>query len=96
MKANDKLTSIDELMDEKFGAVGTPEREAFRNEAYSYCVGRMVYDARKRENMTQMELAKAVGTNKSYISRLENGNVDCGVSTLMRIASALGLTVQLA
>lgn len=43
------LQEIDTLMDERFGKVGTPEREAFRREAYAYCVGQIISEARKRK-----------------------------------------------
>ena len=33
---------IDVLMDERFGKVGTPERETFRKEAYAYCVDQII------------------------------------------------------
>lgn len=36
------------LMDERFGKVDTPERETFRKEAYAYCVGQIISEARKR------------------------------------------------
>lgn len=36
--ANKPLTSIDNLMDAEFGKTGTRQREAFRKEAYDYCV----------------------------------------------------------
>lgn len=45
--------------------------------------------------MTQEELTKKIGTNKSYISRVEAGKTEPKVSTFYRIASALGLTVEL-
>lgn len=35
---NKPLTSIDDLMDAEFGKTGTRQREAFRKEAYDYCV----------------------------------------------------------
>lgn len=35
---NKPLTSIDNLMDAEFGKTGTRQREAFRKEAYDYCV----------------------------------------------------------
>ena len=35
--------------------------------------------------MTQAELATKCGTNKSYISRIENDSSDIRLSTLMRI-----------
>ena len=82
MKArNENLTSIDAIMDAEFGKPGTPEREEFRKEAYAYCMGQIICDARKKEKMTQSELAEKIGTNKSYISRIEKGIVDPGIST---------------
>lgn len=39
MEAENKpLTSIDNLMDAEFSQTGTRQREAFRKEAYDYCV----------------------------------------------------------
>jgi transcriptional regulator with XRE-family HTH domain len=53
-------------------------------------------DARRLANMTQEQLADKVGTKKSYISRLENGNADIQLSTLYRIfEKGLGRNVQL-
>ena len=49
---NENLTSIDAIMDEEFGKPGTPEREEFRKEAYAYCMGQIICDARKKEKMT--------------------------------------------
>lgn len=88
------IMSVDAMMDERYGKVGTPEREAFRKEAYAYCVGQIISDARKREKVTQQELAQRVGTNKSYISRIENGSVEPGAGMFLRILSALGLRFE--
>lgn len=85
------LYSVDEWMDDKYGKVGTPEREEFRKEAYAYCVGQIISDARKKEKVTQSELAKMVGTNKSYISKIEHGLIEPGVGLFLRIIDALGL-----
>jgi len=45
--------------------------------------------------MTQSELAEKVGSNKSYISRIETGRTEPRVSTFYRIATALGHSVEL-
>ena len=92
---NENLISIDSMMDAEFGKVGTPEREAFRKEAYVYYMGQMICEARKKEKMTQAELAKRIGTNKSYISRIEKGVIEPGISTFFRIIDALGLKVEI-
>jgi len=96
MKANENnLMDIDALMDEQFGKVGSKEREEFRTEAYNYCVGQLILDARKSEHMTQQALADRLGTSKSYISRVEKGVVEPGVGMFLRIIEALGLRFEL-
>ena len=47
------IYDVDAWMDEQYGKVGSPERNEFRKEAYSYCVGQMILDARKQEKITQ-------------------------------------------
>jgi len=93
MEAN--LTSVDAVMNQKFGEVGSTERENFRREAYSYCVGQVIHEARRKEKVTQEELAKRIGTSKSYISRIEKGIIEPGVGTFYRIIDALGLRIDI-
>lgn len=95
MQANPNIESMDVVLDELYGKVGSPEREEFRKEAYSYCVGQIIHDARKQERMTQTELAQKIGTNKSYISRIEKGTIEPGVGIFFRIIDALGLKIDI-
>lgn len=95
MQKKNEIGSFDAILDEKYGKMGTPERDEFHREAYAYCVGQMINDARKQEKMTQSELAKKVGTNKTYISRIEKGVVEPGVGLFFRIIDALGLKVEI-
>ena len=95
MQVNLDVGSMDAVLDKLYGKVGTPEREEFRKEAYSYCVGQLISDARKQERLTQAELAEKVGTNKSYISRIEKGALEPGVGLFFRIIDALGLKVEI-
>lgn len=95
MQVNPDVGSMDAVLDKLYGKVGTHEREEFRKEAYSYCVGQLISDARKQERMTQAELAEKVGTNKSYISRIEKGAIEPGVGLFFRIIDALGLKMEI-
>jgi DNA-binding XRE family transcriptional regulator len=96
MQANSRiLTNVDELMDARFGKVGTPERESFRREAYAYCMGGVIHDARKSENITQKELAERIGVDKAYISKIEKGAVEPGIGMFYRIIDALGLRIEI-
>lgn len=77
--------SFDELLDLKYGKLGTPERDAHEIKANYFVISEMLKEARKEAKITQEQLAERVGTKKSYISRLENGNADIQLSTLFRI-----------
>ena len=90
-----KLPTFNEVLDQKYGKVGTASREKFTKEANAYYTGQLIEDARKNAHLTQEELANRVGSNKSYISRIENGKTEPKVSTFYRIAAALGLSVEL-
>ena len=92
---NNMLHSYDEVLDAKYGKVGTPEREAFRREAYAFYMGQVIREARKEEKMSQSELGKRIGANKSYISRIENGLIDPTISTVYSIINALGLIIEI-
>lgn len=39
MQERDDIGSFDAILDEKYGKTGTPERDTFYREAYTYCVG---------------------------------------------------------
>ena len=95
MQERNDIGSFDAILDEKYGKIGTPERNEFHREAYTYCVGQMICDARKQEKMTQAELAEKVGTNKTYISRIEKGIIEPGEGLFFRIIDALGLKVEI-
>lgn len=77
--------NFDELLDIKYGKIGSKERFRFEERAQYFVINEILKEARKEANMTQEQLAEKVGTKKSYISRLENGKCDIQLSTLYRI-----------
>lgn len=77
--------NFDELLDIKYGKIGTVKRDSFEERAQYFVISEMLREARKEAKMTQEQLAQKVGTKKSYISRLENGKCDIQLSTLYRI-----------
>jgi DNA-binding XRE family transcriptional regulator len=89
------ITNISEQLEREFGKHGTPERAKFDEEAYAFYTSRILLDARKEAGLTQQELARRVGTDKSYISRIEKGITVPSVATFYRIVSALGRSVEL-
>jgi DNA-binding XRE family transcriptional regulator len=98
MKTIKDAKTFDELLDIKYGKLGTPERDDFETKSKAFIVGEMIKEARKEAHMTQDDLAKKTGTKKSYISRLENGKIDIQISTLFKIFEEglnrrIGLTI---
>ncbi len=85
MKKNKNITTLDELLDNKYGKTGSEAREQWEQEFEAFRLGVMIEEARKKLNLTQEELALKCGTNKAYISRIENNASDIRLSTLMRI-----------
>jgi DNA-binding XRE family transcriptional regulator len=86
MKTKDKnLKSLDRFLDEKIGEKGTDKREQFEAEYDAFKLGVLIQQAREEKGLTQEQLAKLAGTNKSYISKLERNLKDIRFSTLQRI-----------
>ncbi len=86
MKAKNKnLKSLDQFIDDKIGGKGTEKREKFEAEYDTFKLGVLIQQAREEKGLTQEQLAKLAGTNKSYISKLERNLKDIRFSTLQRI-----------
>lgn len=49
----------------------------------------------KAAKMTQEQLAKKVGTDKSYISKVEHGLIVPSIGMFYRMAAAMGYEVEL-
>ncbi len=99
-KASKNITTLDEILDKKYGKRGSKKREKWEQDFEAFRLGVMLEEARTKLGMTQEELANKCGTNKSYISRIENNASDIRLSTLMKIIQQgfgghLKLTLQL-
>jgi ribosome-binding protein aMBF1 (putative translation factor) len=57
-------------------------------------IGVMLRQARETAGLTQEELARRLKTKKTAISRIENHAEDIKLSTLKRVAGALGKRLQ--
>ena len=60
-----------------------------------YEVISQLIEIRSEKNITQEELAKMVGTQKSNISRLESGNYNPSLDFLIKVAKCLGKEVKI-
>ena len=82
---NKDITTLDQILDQKYGRHGTVAREVWEQGFETFHLGVLLEEARLKLGMTQEELAEKCGTNKSYISRIENNSSDIRLSTLMKI-----------
>lgn len=85
MSKKDNLKTLDQFIEEEFGSVETPERQAFEKGYEAFKIGFLIQQARIEKGMTQEELAEKCGTNKGYISRIENNLKEVRLSTLQKI-----------
>lgn len=100
MKTKGNVTTLDQILDKKYGKRGELKREEWEQQFEAFRIGVLIEQARTKLGMTQEELAEKCGTNKSYISRIENNSSDIRLSTLMKIiqqglGGQLKLTLQL-
>jgi HTH-type transcriptional regulator/antitoxin HipB len=88
--------TFDELLDIKYGKIGSSTRDEYEAKANYFVISEMLKEARKEAHITQEQLADKIGTKKSYISRIENGKADIQVSTLYKIfETGLGRKIRL-
>ncbi len=79
------LKSLDQFVDEQYGKRGTSKREKFEKGYENFRLGALIQEARLEKGMTQEQLAIKCGTNKGYISKVENSVKDVRISTLQKI-----------
>ena len=61
----------------------------------NFKLGVLVKQARLEAGITQSELAQLINTYKGNISRIENHSTDIKLSTLQKIAAALGKSLDI-
>ena len=89
-----KTYSLDEVKDRYIGVKSTPEREEFEFELRLDVLGEMIKSARKERNLTQEELGKLVGVQKSQISKLEKNASNVTIHTILKVFTALRAKVD--
>ncbi len=89
------FTPVEELANEVWGKIGTPERDAMeaqlKEEINSWHVGEAIRKARLQQNLSQEQLGERVGVKKSQISKLESGRCVITLPTMSRVFRALGI-----
>ena len=65
-------------------------RKAYHALEDEFSIARAVMAARKRAGLTQLELARKMGTTQPAVTRMESGRVQPSLRTLQRLAKATG------
>lgn len=92
---NHQIFDYDAVLDARFGKKGTASRAEAEEKAYAFYTSQIIEDARKKAKISQAELARRIGSDRSYISRVESGQTEPKVSTFYRIMNALGCQIEL-
>lgn len=87
--------TLDEVQDKLIGKVGTPDRDKFEYELQMDLIGKAIKQTRQERQLTQEELGKLIGVQKSQISKLESNASNATIDTLMRVFTALKAKVKL-
>jgi ribosome-binding protein aMBF1 (putative translation factor) len=69
--------------------------EGFEKRYEEFKIGVILRQARESAGLTQEELARRLKTKKTAISRIENHAEDIKLSTLERVATALGKHLEI-
>ena len=90
-----KTHTLDEVQDKLIGKIGSPDRDKFEYELQIDLIGQAIRQTRKDRQLTQEELGKLIGVQKSQISRIESNASNVTIDTLMRVFNALQAKVKL-
>ena len=90
-----KTYTLDQVQDKLIGKRGSPERDKFEYDLQMDLIGKAIKQTRQERNMTQEELGKLIGVQKSQISRLESNASNATIETLIKVFAALKASVRL-
>lgn len=92
MKA--KTVTHEEVLNRFIGEAGTENRIRFENELKTEILAQQFKELRKKKHLTQSQLADKLGMEKGQISKIENGKFNLTLTTINKIASALGARIN--
>ena len=69
--------------------------QGFEEGYKEFKIGILLKQAREQAGLTQEQLAKMINTKKTAISRIENHAEDIKLSTIQKVAKALGKNLEI-
>jgi DNA-binding XRE family transcriptional regulator len=90
-----KTYTLNQVQDNLLGELGTTDRDKFEYELQMDLIGKAIKHTRQERHLTQEELGKLIGVQKSQISRLESNASNATMDTLIKVFKALKAKVKL-
>jgi transcriptional regulator with XRE-family HTH domain len=82
------------LKEQTLGKKGSTKRDQYEQELRVEILAEQIKKLRKERNLTQTELGKLIGIQRSQISKLENGMSNVTIGTVIKIFNALRAQVS--
>ena len=79
--------TFEDIKKEVYGETGTPRRDKIESELSTLRIGLQIRNAREAKKMTQSELAKKIGKERPFISKVEREGSNLTLSTLYDIVT---------
>ncbi len=70
-------------------------RRAYEEERLMYEMAELLHEEREKHGFTQKKLAQHAGLKQQEISRLERGNSNTTIKTLMKVAHGMGKRITI-
>ena len=91
-------TTLDDVKATRLAGMNAAEHATF-DETYAAAIlalefGEKVRDARETAGLSQRDLATRMSTSQAAVARLEAGGVASTLTTLQKVAGALGLAIS--
>ena len=74
--------TLDQIKNDYYGPIGTPERDRIKRELEALRIGFKIRSAREKKEMTQAELASRIEKKRTFISKIENDGENITLKTL--------------
>ncbi|MCH8233762.1 MAG: helix-turn-helix transcriptional regulator [Bacteroidetes bacterium] len=91
---NLRIYTLDQVKDKHLGKIGSEKRDKYEYELKLEILGEMIKQTRKERKLTQSELGRLIGVQKSQISRIERNTKNVTLETILRVFRALKAKVN--
>ena len=93
-KGEMKMKTLDQLKDKPLGKIGTSERDKYEFDLKIEVLGEMIRSVRKERHLTQEQLGKLIGVQKSQISKLERNTRNVTIETILKVFNAMKTNIK--